>query len=342
MKTILIIEYTYAEFNSNNYSGTTKCGYTLFNFLNSLVDYNCYYAIYGNNNIQNVMDIDNINYHIKYDLVIINGVPDYDYFIEQKKKFDNVNNFVKYICICHGQLYWEEFLNNYIDKTICVSKYNYDLTNIKNKSIIYNPINSKLFENLTIEDKVIEPSLIISYNSSKGNVEYFLDNIFPLIKKQIVNFKVYIAEPYYIYPNNIKKENYINDDIVFLGYIDFNKLFKLYNKIPVSWDYSGIDETCPYNAMEHLLCYINIVSPMTDGTKYVCNKSYYNNNRLIYKIRNNEDIQIANFIIDRILNYDKYKKDLINAHNYILNNFDISKIMKEYLLQINEILNNEI
>jgi len=339
--TFLIIEYSSPNFLENNYSGTSKCGFNIFNYFNKLNNTTCYYASYQKNNIKNMILIDNIDYDIKYDLVIINGVPDYDFFIEQKKKFDNTNNLTKYICISNGQYYNDDFLNEYFHKVIYASKYNYDLSNVKNKCIIYNPIDESLFNDININNKHIENSIVISYNSSKGNMEYFLDNIYPLIKKTIKDFKVYISEPKYIYPNNIKKENYIDENIIFLGYLSFKELFKLYKKIPVSWDYPDIDETCPYNAMEHLLYYINIISPMNDGTKYICSKDYYNKFRLKYKINNDEDEQIANIIIDRIINYNNYKNNLINEHNYILNNFNSKKILDQYNKEIIEVLKYE-
>lgn len=338
---ILIIEYAAPDFLANNYSGTAKCGFNLFNFINQYENNICYYASYCDNKIKNMLLIDDIKYDNKYDFIIINGVPDYSLFSEQQKKFNMYNKDTKYICISNGQWYDDNFLNEHFDLTLYASKYNYDLSSVKNKQILYNSIDEHLFKDISIEEKNIENSIVISYNYSKGNVDEFLKKIYPLIKIHIPDFKVYITEPKYCEEVQRNKEQYKNDkNIIFLGYSDFNNIFELYKRIPVSWDYPDMDETCPYNAMEHLLNYVHIISPMTDGTQYICSENYKNKFALKYDIKNENDHQnIANEIIDRILNYKKYKEYLIDEHKFIIDNFNIEKICNQFMNILNSMYN---
>lgn len=90
---------------------------------------------------------------------------------------------------------------------------------------------------LSFEDK--ENSMVWSSDCSR-NFEWFMDSIYPKIKKNVPDFKVYLAG----YANNKNIFEKYKDDIVFLGSLPYKELYKYQQKSKI-WVYPNIGIVFP-------------------------------------------------------------------------------------------------
>ena len=334
MKNILIIEKNWVpiSFIKNNISGTTYINKLIMEIYHN--DYNIYYCT--SCDVEFNDRLSNIN-HIKYDFdnlnLLINQVKNINFqlciftsdnqqeIIKELHKYCNIN---KYLLINHFP-YWIEESTLY-NKVIAVYKHN----NFKNKYVyIHNPFN-KSYENINLNNIQKDHSIILCCGKIKisDNEINRLINISSLVRKQIPNFCIKLCYPQYDYNDTI------GDFIINLGSLSHEELQNELLKTPISYRIYDFIESCSIGSMFEAICGCLILSNFHDGMNNNFLSEYINK----YNCKNKSDEEISKLIIDIILNYDKYKNDIISNQQYIYNNFFEYIIIKQYKKEIDELL----
>ena len=86
-------------------------------------------------------------------------------------------------------------------------------------------------------------------------------------------------------------------------------LIEIYSNCAVSILSKDFEETLPNTIFESCLSYTFPISTFNDGSKYICSKKFINK----YKIKlNYSHLKIAHHIINIIIHYNKYVKNIIH------------------------------
>ena len=119
-----------------------------------------------------------------------------------------------------------------------------------------------------------------------------------------------------------------------MGSLSHEELQNELLKTPISYRIYDFIESCSIGSMFEAICGCLILSNFHDGMNNNFLSEYINK----YNCKNKSDEEISKLIIDIILNYDKYKNDIISNQQYIYNNFSEDIIIKQYKKEIDELL----
>ena len=267
-----------------------------------------------------------------------------DDYLNIFKKYDNCNNIH---CIVHDLRLWktyvfyindinciltnddinnDEYLKSHLKKIFFMSDWHYDDNKIYNYddeliSIIGNGID--IPENISFINK--DNSMLWSSCRERG-LDLFINKIMPKIINKIPDFKLNIA----IY-NNQQDLNELNSEhIQFLGSLSKQELYNEMQKHKVSFLPLNHWETFCISALEHIINGTIFLSPF----KYGLQTTFKYFKDIMLKDGNYEDNEyceyVANEIIDKINNYNKYINIQKILYLYIKDNYSWESISHKF------------
>ena len=289
-----------------------------------------------------------INYILNYqhiDYFLISRQISYDLLEIFKKVEERFNNNI--YCVAHDVAYCIEnnlfrfddsklieqypiFINN-INKMICMSNCGvqmlHDICGIDpNKcTVIGNGLDLSLFDNLENNER---DNCIFWSSRYERNLDILTEKILPLVKKEIPDVKVRIAQYFDSDIANLYKNR---DDIEFIGKLGKRELYEEMSKHKV-WFYPNIYvETFCITVLEEAMCGCEIVMPYRHGpadTLAPFKDILLPENEMF---ETDESIEkTAKLIIDKIKNYDsnKEQRELIKKH--IRENYSWKHVVEQY------------
>ena len=269
----------------------------------------------------------------------------------------NINNIIKETQCCNNvyalaqDLYFwkrEEQINyikdndeiNYIKKFFALTEFHknflIEYSNFPEDKIIIAPdgIDLNLFNDIDIFNTERDHSLLWS-SIYHRNFNVLGDKLYPLIKKEIPDFKIYTCQ----YWENLPEKYQDNKDIISLGSLSKKELYKERVKHPVFFYSNHVAETFCITILEAAICGNDIVVPNLYGPGDILSPysdfllpndpNYFNSE---------ENCQIAaNMVIDSILNYNEpHKIKLRNSiRNYVIKNYNWDIIAKNMEKEMN-------
>lgn len=200
--------------------------------------------------------------------------------------------------------------------------------------IIPDGVDLELFKDVDIFNNERDHGILWS-SLYHRNFSIVADKIYPLVKKEIPDFKIYTCQ----YHENLPEKYKDNEDIISLGSLSKKELYKERAKHPVFFYPNHIAETFCITVLEAAICGNDIVIPNLYGPADILNpySDFLLPNDPKY-FDNEENCQnAANMIIDSILNYNTpHKVKLRNSiRNYIIKRFNWTIIGKNMLKEMN-------
>jgi len=317
--------------------------------------------LYENNNLE-FLPISNLISRIEYQY--------FDYFIFTRCIYNDiyfklVENGCKNIYLqSHDMFIWKDNLyenkydynlNNYtyIKKFVALTNFhkteliNYNHIPENKIEVIGNGLNSDIFSKVDKMEIKKDNEILWSSIFKRGG-DILVNNILPIVKKQIPDFKVNITGYADTVPSEIKN----NPDVNFLGTLTKEDYYKEFKKHKVWFLPCVVVEDFGICAAEAVMCGNHIVSPYLHGMQDVLSpftpfgmenkykimetsdyhySSYtLNMTEQEFNITNNEAAQL---IIDIIKNYDNplMKTILKSQKKYVLENYTWEKMADKWI-----------
>jgi len=210
-------------------------------------------------------------------------------------------------------------LKNRTKKIIVVSYHTKELLlqyyGVKNIEVIHNGIILPKYENIEKEDYI----LFVGRDSPTKNIDNMIKSFIELKKDmKFKNYKLYIVG---------FKKNFKRDDIITLGYVDDNKLDKLYKKAKVFF-VPTLYEGFGYPVIEAMSRGTAVVTSKVSSLPEICKDN------AIYI--NPYDIMDMSFKLKYILSNDELRKEYENNGLKLSKQFDINLMLKKYVNLIKE------
>lgn len=329
-KKVLILQYEgdSVEISKNGAtSGTTKCALELFDYLNKFDDYSCTY-IAGTG----IPDKDDEYFNESYDVVVFNHLVYIKTFNVAYKTLKRRNIKLKSVFISHCLDYSDECVNKLfkiVDAIICPGeqayKFYYDKVDNKSKyHLIYNPVNVDRY--IKVDKSKVENKILILYHPIKGHINIFVENILPLIREKIPDAYLHICAPAYRYPYlRNATEKYNSEYCRFVGALNKAELIKELKTTKCVFSLSKYKENLPYSVIEASLTKCIVLHNYEDDGVCQVNSDYYKTKFKAPELSNYQEF--AEYVIDKLKNYDSYKLDLEYEQNYIANKFRKENIL---------------
>ena len=276
----------------------------------------------------------------------------FDYIFISRYIFSSTLNLLKDYPL-HKNLYWiahdtcilvdnkeltydnfksNDILSNHLNKIICMSDFCKDCiksqTNLDDSyfDVIGNGLSISLFN--TFDNIFKDNNLFWSSRWERG-LELIVYNILPILHRDYPNMKVYVAQYDNKLPDHLKE----NKDIVFLGQLNKDELYKEMQKHKVMFYPNFYPETFCITIIEAAMNDEEIICPLVYGpaTTFKQYTSLFPKYNIGYESEEDHN-KVANEIKNRIESY--YNKDrvlirkLIKEH--IINNYSWESIFNQY------------
>lgn len=220
----------------------------------------------------------------------------------------------------------DEYLKNHLRKIFFMSEWhkniNIEMCNYTEEivSIIGNGINIQ--ENINYENR--DNNMLWSSCKERG-LDIFINKIMPRIKQKISDFKLYVS----LYNSDMDINSVNRDDIIYLGSLPKEKLYEEMRKHKVSFLPMEHWETFCITSIENIANGIIFLSPFKFGLQTIF--KYFESIMLKDGDFNDEEYcdYVANEIVDKINNYNKYINIQKILYSYIKDNYSWKNIFNK-------------
>lgn len=224
-----------------------------------------------------------------------------------------------------------DILKNNLQKIICMSDFGAKILNRLYKipekyfEIIGNGLSITKFNNLSGIER--DNNLFWSSRYERG-LQLLVEKILPILKEQIPDIKVYVAQ----YENQLPEDLLNNPDIIFLGKLGKDELYQEFSKHKV-WFYPNFyPETFCITLLEAIMCNNEIVMPYNFGPITTC--KYFKNLLLPFQTIDTEEKYhiVANEILNKMKNYSNINRIQIRniTKNIISDMYSWENIYKQF------------
>lgn len=249
--------------------------------------------------------------------------------------------------------------STFLKRYVCVGKQQYEMLKdhgvFKKSTYIYNGIDTSLYKKSIQKDKENIICYIGSIIPSKGF--HILARNWGAIKKQVPDVKLYVIGSGSLYNRNQKLGRYnvaessyeqkfmkyliddtdkIQNDVKFFGVLNNNEKIEVINQSKVGIvNPSAKTETFGISAIEFEVLDVPVVTKRKNGfiDTIVSGKT-----GMLIKNEN----QFSDTIVE-LLNNNTLNKELSrNGQSFIIENFDVNKIVKEWNILFNQIISGEV